>query len=67
VPVTPLAEAAAQRGVPLTVLDVDAEGADALYPHKLLLARPDQHVAWRGDAVPDNPLALVDRVRGAPA
>jgi 2-polyprenyl-6-methoxyphenol hydroxylase-like FAD-dependent oxidoreductase len=67
VPVTPLAEAAAQRGVPLTVLDVDAEGADALYPHKLLLARPDQHVAWRGDAVPDNPQALVDRVRGAPA
>jgi hypothetical protein len=65
VPVTPLAEAAAHRGVPLTVLDVDAEGADALYPHKLLLARPDQHVAWRGDAVPDDPLALVDRVRGA--
>jgi 2-polyprenyl-6-methoxyphenol hydroxylase-like FAD-dependent oxidoreductase len=65
VPVTPLAEAAAHRGVPLTVLDVDAEGADALYSHTLLLARPDQHVAWRGDAVPDNPLALVDRVRGA--
>ena len=48
------------RGVPLAVLDVDAEGADALYPHKLLLARPDQHVAWRGDAVPDDPLVLVD-------
>ena len=62
--VAPLAEAAAHRGMPLAVLDVDAEGADTLYPHKLLLARPDQHVAWRGDEVPDNPLALVDRVRG---
>ncbi len=65
VPVGSLVEAAALRGVPLAVLDVDAEGADTLYPHKLLLARPDQHVAWRGDAAPDNPLTLVDRVRGA--
>ncbi len=65
VSVMPLAEAAAHRRVPLTVLDVDAEGAGTLYPHKLLLARPDQHVAWRGDGVPDDPLALVDRVRGA--
>jgi hypothetical protein len=63
--VTPLVESAAHRGVPLTVLDVDAEGVGTLYPHKLLLARPDQHVAWRGDGVPDDPLALVDRVRGA--
>jgi hypothetical protein len=23
-------------------------------------------VAWRGDAVPDAPLALIDRLRGAP-
>jgi len=65
VAVEALVEAAALRGVPLAVLDVDAEGTDALYPHKLLLARPDQHVAWRGDAVPDDPLMLVDRVRGA--
>ena len=62
---TPLIEAAAMRGLPLTVLDVDAEGAGTLYSHKLLLARPDQHVAWRGDALPSNPLLLVDRVRGS--
>jgi len=65
VPVTPLVEAAAHRGLPLAVLDVDAEGADALYAHKLVLARPDQHIAWRGAAVPDNALGLVDRLRGA--
>ena len=30
-----------------------------------LLSRPDRHVAWRGDRQPDDPLALIDRVRGA--
>lgn len=65
VSVTPLVEAATLRGVPMAVLDLDAEGASALYPTKLLLARPDQHVAWRGDLVPDDPLMLVDRVRGS--
>jgi len=29
------------------------------------LSRPDQHVAWRGDSLPADPLALIDRVRGA--
>ena len=32
-----------------------------LYRHKLVLSRPDQHVAWRGDAAPADALALVDR------
>jgi hypothetical protein len=29
------------------------------------LSRPDQHVAWRGDRLPSDALALIDRVRGA--
>jgi 2-polyprenyl-6-methoxyphenol hydroxylase-like FAD-dependent oxidoreductase len=57
--------AAAERHVPLRLLDVDADDAAALYPHKLLLSRPDQHVAWRGAQPPIDPLALIDRVRGA--
>ncbi|HXA92939.1 MAG TPA: FAD-dependent oxidoreductase [Steroidobacteraceae bacterium] len=61
-----LEAAARQRGVPLAVIDVGACAADAPYRHKLLISRPDQHVAWRGDAVPDAPLALIDRLRGAP-
>ena len=32
---------------------------------RLVLSRPDQHVAWRGDSLPPDPLALIDRVRGA--
>ena len=35
------------------------------YDGRLLLSRPDQHVAWRGDRVPEDPTALIDRVRGA--
>jgi hypothetical protein len=62
VAVSALAEAAAYRGLPLHVLDVDPA---EVYRQKLVLSRPDQHIAWRGDAVPDNPLALVDKIRGA--
>lgn len=65
VSVAPLQEAAAHRGLPLAMLDVDAEAAGTLFPHALLLARPDQHVGWRGDAVPDDPLAVIDRIRGS--
>ena len=60
-----LVMAAARRGVPMTLLDVEADEAAALYPCKLLLSRPDLHVAWRGDKLPDSPIALIDHVRGA--
>jgi 2-polyprenyl-6-methoxyphenol hydroxylase-like FAD-dependent oxidoreductase len=61
----PLQAAAERRGMPLAVLNVGATAARGLYGHGLLLSRPDQHVAWRGDALPPDPLALIDRVRGA--
>jgi hypothetical protein len=51
--------------VPLAVLDIDARDAAGLYDHKLVLSRPDQHVGWRGYALPDDASALIDRVRGA--
>ena len=57
--------AAAQRALPLAVLDVRSDEASQHYRHKLMLVRPDQHVAWRGDAEPADPLDLVDLVRGA--
>jgi FAD binding domain/Aromatic-ring hydroxylase, C-terminal len=57
--------AATQRGLPLAVLDVSSSEASRLYRRKLVLVRPDQHVAWRGDAEPADPLDLVDLVRGA--
>jgi hypothetical protein len=60
-----LQTAAQHRGVPLAVLDVEAAAARGLYAHRLVLSRPDQHVAWRGDAVPSDAVALIDRIRGA--
>jgi 2-polyprenyl-6-methoxyphenol hydroxylase-like FAD-dependent oxidoreductase len=62
---SPLERAAAERGVPLRVLRLGDANARAVYERDLVLVRPDQHVAWRGDAAPPDPLALVDRVRGA--
>ena len=58
-----ITEAAAHRGVPMAVVDVDADEAATLYPCKLLLSRPDQHVAWRGNKSPENPTTLIDRIR----
>jgi hypothetical protein len=60
-----LTGAAGQRRVPLVVLDVDAEESASLYPHKLVLSRPDRHVAWRGNELPEDPITLIDRIRGA--
>ncbi len=65
VDIAALTGAAAERGVPLKVVDIDDEHARCLYQRDLVLIRPDQHVAWRGDAVPDRPDRLIDRIRGA--
>ena len=63
--VAPIAAAAASAGVPLEVVDIDRPEAADLYGRRLVLVRPDGHVAWRSDMPPDDPAALIDRVRGA--
>lgn len=65
VDVSALVAAAASAHVPFTVLDVTFEDAKEPYRHKLVLARPDQHVAWRGDAPPGDAGRLIDLIRGA--
>ena len=35
-----------------------------IYERDLLLVRPDQHVAWRGDRLPDDPGGLLRLVAG---
>ena len=57
-----LASAAAARGVPLKVVQLEPRAE--LYRSALVLMRPDQHIAWHGDGVSDA-LAVIDRVRGA--
>jgi 2-polyprenyl-6-methoxyphenol hydroxylase-like FAD-dependent oxidoreductase len=60
-----LLQAAEARGVPFTLVDIDPDRADGIFTHRLLISRPDQHVAWRANEPPADPLALVDRLRGA--
>jgi FAD binding domain len=57
--------AAAEQGVPLKLLDVRDANAHKIYERNLVLVRPDQYVAWRGDSPPADPLSVIDRVRGA--
>jgi 2-polyprenyl-6-methoxyphenol hydroxylase-like FAD-dependent oxidoreductase len=60
------AAAARARGVPLEVIDLSGESeVHALYGAAHILVRPDGHVAWRGDGMPDSVDHVVDTVRGA--
>ncbi len=63
--VSSIEQAAAQRGVPLRVEDIASRDAKSVYARNLVLVRPDGHVAWRADVQPANPIAVIDRVRGA--
>lgn len=57
-------EAARAARMPLSVLDVEAKDIPRAYRHRLVLCRADQHVAWRGDRMPADPVALVAQLRG---
>jgi hypothetical protein len=65
--VAPLQSAAEERGMPLALVDIAAGEADGAYAEKLVLVRPDQHIAWRGQAGPENPQDLLARITGAAA
>ena len=63
----PLAAAAQAVGMPLRIEVIDQPEIAVMYQRKLVLVRPDGHVAWRGDALPEGEALrqLVDIVRGA--
>ncbi len=61
----PLEAAASACGMPLQVVDIDHPEAKRLYERRMVLVRPDDHVAWRGDTLPADAQALIDTVRGA--
>ncbi len=62
-----LLRAAADAGVPVTLLDIDQAAAPEVYQHRYLLVRDDQHVVWRGQGDPEDAKALIERLRGAGA
>ncbi|MFI6498049.1 FAD-dependent monooxygenase [Nonomuraea typhae] len=57
-------DGAAARGMPVTHLRIDDKNAREVWGHDLVLVRPDQHSAWRGDVPPADWGPLLDRVRG---
>ncbi len=61
----PLLEAAQKRHLPLTFTAIAEPPIAALYERRFVLVRPDGHVAWRGDRVPEDALCVIDVVRGA--
>ena len=54
----PLVSALSQTGAPVDVQDVPDEVAREVYGYDLLLLRPDLHVVWRGNRLPEHPAAL---------
>lgn len=64
--VAPFIEAAEVHRVPLTIVELRAQALEKRYQASLLLVRPDQHIAWRGEALArPGADAIIDRVRGA--
>jgi 2-polyprenyl-6-methoxyphenol hydroxylase-like FAD-dependent oxidoreductase len=59
-----LQQAATSAGVPLKVVKPDERSIKDLYRATYTLIRPDQHVAWRGAALPEQAHALLARVCG---
>ena len=58
------ARAAAKLGIPLNVVrDTRRDGREN-YEARLVLVRPDQHVAWTGDAQPADAAQLMRKATG---
>lgn len=55
---------AAQKGVPLSVVDIADIAVRDLYGADLVLVRPDGHVAWRADDLALPPRGILDHVLG---
>jgi hypothetical protein len=51
--------------VPFKTVTVTEQETTQLY-ERLVLVRPDGHVAWRADEVPLDAGAVIDKVRGLP-
>lgn len=59
----PLQVAASKVGVPLKILELENEEVRDLFEADLVLVRPDQSIAWRGNSI-DDPVKIMDTIRG---
>jgi 2-polyprenyl-6-methoxyphenol hydroxylase-like FAD-dependent oxidoreductase len=56
--------AAQQSSMPLNCIEIDKPEVLSAYERRLVLVRPDGHVAWRADAEPADVGGLIDVIRG---
>ncbi len=61
-----LHKAMAGAGIPFVTIDLDGDAATA-YDRPLVVIRPDQHVAWRGYEMPEDPVRLTALLTGLTA
>jgi hypothetical protein len=52
------------HGAPYAVLDLPDARARDVYGYDLILVRPDLHIVWRGNALPDDPARLAALATG---
>ena len=60
----PLEQAMVAAGAPFEVRTFDESPLRAVYGCDLLLLRPDLHIAWRGNALPQDPAGLAAMATG---
>ena len=58
------AQAAKNLAMPLKIIRDRYSAERAAYDRRLVLVRPDQFVAWTGDALPHDPAPLLARISG---
>ncbi|HYK81047.1 MAG TPA: hypothetical protein VEU95_15540, partial [Micropepsaceae bacterium] len=60
-----LIAAARAANLPLQMVDIADPAIAELYENRLVLIRPDGHVAWRADPPPPDPSHLIATISGA--
>lgn len=58
------ARAAVRAGMPLKLLEISDQSAVGIFGRRLVLVRPDQHVAWLGRRMPAEPDTLLRELLG---
>ena len=56
--------AASKFNVPLRMVSIKDEAIYDLYDAPMCLIRPDQHIAWRGNKLPEEPALILRKVIG---
>jgi hypothetical protein len=60
-----IAKTAQRVSLPLQSIKIDERNVREIYERDFVFVRPDGHVAWRGDQLPEDAAAIIEKVRGA--